>query len=77
MEDGNIAVLVEAKAEYTNQIVNVLKQNMYQGIKNIYLEAKSECELNKDHDNTIKMFQVEEPIIKELTNTNEQETVQL
>lgn len=26
---------------------------------------------------TIKMFQVEKPIIKELTNTNEQETVQL
>ena len=57
MEDGNIAVLVEAKTEYTNQLVNVLKQNMYQGVKNIYTEAKNECALNKDHDNTIKMFQ--------------------
>ena len=36
MEDGNLAVLVDAKTEYTRQLVNVLKQNMYQGIKNIF-----------------------------------------
>ena len=57
MEDGNIAVLVDAKAEYTKQLVNILKPNMYVGVKNILDQAKSECSLNKDSDNTMKYFQ--------------------
>ena len=45
MEDGNLAVLVDAKTEYTKQLVNILKQNMYMGVKNILQEAKNECSL--------------------------------
>ena len=40
MEDGNLAVIVDAKVEYTKQLVSVLKGNMYQGIKRIYTECK-------------------------------------
>jgi hypothetical protein len=57
MEDGNLAVLVDAKTEYTKQLVNILKQNMYMGVKNILQEAKNECALNKDQDSTMKYFQ--------------------
>ena len=43
MEDGNLAVIVDAKVEYTKQLVSVLKGNMYQGIKRIYTECKEDC----------------------------------
>ena len=33
MEDGNLAVLVDAKTEYTKQLVNILKPNLYDGIR--------------------------------------------
>ena len=36
MEEGNIAVLVDAKTEYTKQLVNILRPCIYQGIKSIY-----------------------------------------
>ena len=43
MEDGNLAVIVDAKSEYTKQLVSVLKGNIYQGIKKIYSECKEDC----------------------------------
>ena len=54
MEDGNLAVLVDAKTEYTKQLVNTLKQNMYQGIKNIFYEARDTCNsLDKPNETSI------------------------
>ena len=58
MEDGNLAVLVDAKTEYTKQLVNTLKQNMYQGIKNIYYEARDHCASIEKINDTMKYFQV-------------------
>ena len=40
MEEGNLAILVDAKTEYTKQLVNILKGSMYQGIKKLYKESK-------------------------------------
>jgi len=43
MEDGNLAVLVDAKTEYTKQLVNILKQHIYFMVHNLFNEAKLEC----------------------------------
>ena len=43
MDDGNLAILVDAKTEYTKQLVNILSPFIYNGIKGIYIEAKEEC----------------------------------
>ena len=36
MDEGNLAILVDAKTEYTNQLVNIISPNIFIGIKNIY-----------------------------------------
>ena len=50
MEDGNLAILVDAKTEYTNQLVNIISPNIYLGIKKIYIESKETCNNNNDDD---------------------------
>jgi len=40
MDEGNLAILVDAKTEYTNQLVNIISPNIFVGIKNIYNECK-------------------------------------
>ncbi len=40
MEEGNFAVIVDAKSEYTKQLVNTLKGGIYQGIKKIFNECR-------------------------------------
>ena len=57
MEDGNLAVLVDAKTEYTKQLVNILKPNLYDGIKEIFLESRDHCLENDDINNTLPHFQ--------------------
>ena len=57
MEENNFAVLVDAKSEYTNQLINILKQYLYTGIKDIYIDAKLHCEDNNDKYNTLQKFQ--------------------
>ena len=43
MEEGNFAVIVDAKSEYTKQLINILKGGMYQGIKKLFTECKEKC----------------------------------
>ena len=47
MEDGNLAVLVDAKTEYTKQLVNILKSNIYFIFLEIFETCKEECKVNK------------------------------
>ena len=57
MEDGNLAVLVDAKTEYTKQLVNILKPNLYDGIKEIFIESRDYCIEKDDVNNTLPHFQ--------------------
>ena len=43
MEEGNLAVLVDAKTEYTKQLINILKMNIYFAINKLFSESKNEC----------------------------------
>lgn len=56
MEEGNLAILVDAKTEYTKQLVNILKNSLYLGIKEIYIESKEKCMENEN--DTLSVFQV-------------------
>ena len=40
MDEGNIAILVDAKTEYTKQLVNIISPNIFIGIKTIYNKCK-------------------------------------
>ena len=57
MEDGNLAILVDAKTEYTKQLVNILSPFIYSGIKEIYVEAKEECFERDQMEDTLRIFQ--------------------
>ena len=57
MEDGNVAVLVDAKEEYTKQLVSILKPCIYQGVKSIYMDAKDICHQDNTPDNVLIVFQ--------------------
>ena len=61
MEDsnnnGNVAVLVDAKEEYTKQLISILKTYIYQGIKSIYQDAKDICHQDNTPDNVLMVFQ--------------------
>ena len=57
MEDGNLAILVDAKTEYTKQLVNIISPYIYAGIKSIYIEAKEECFERDEMENTLRTFQ--------------------
>jgi len=57
MEEGSITVLVDAKEEYTKQLISILKQCIYQGIKSIYLDAKDICNQDNTPDKVLMVFQ--------------------
>jgi hypothetical protein len=57
MEDGNLAILVDAKTEYTKQLVSIISPYIYTGIKAIYYEAKGECFERDEIENTLRTFQ--------------------
>ena len=57
MEEGNLAVLVDAKTEYTKQLINTIKQNLYFGIKELFLESKDLCNTKETEANTMIIFQ--------------------
>jgi hypothetical protein len=57
MDKFNIAVLVDAKQEYTHQLVQLLYPQIYVGIKSIYDAAKQFCEESNDA-NILKKFQI-------------------
>jgi hypothetical protein len=54
MENSNVTILVDAKTEYTKQLINMIKNVIYQGIKKIYNEAKLDC---LENGNTLSKFQ--------------------
>ena len=55
MEDYNLAVLVDAKTEYTNQLTNLCKSRMYSCIQQLFKVSKQECEENSS--DTFSTFQ--------------------
>jgi hypothetical protein len=57
MEDYNITVLVDAKEQYTKQLISILKTCIYQGIKSIYMDAKDICHQDNTPDNVLMIFQ--------------------
>lgn len=57
MEDYNLAVLVDAKTEYTNQLTNLCKNRMYFCIKELFSNSKKECEVLGKSDETLSLFQ--------------------
>jgi hypothetical protein len=57
MEEGSVAVLVDAKEEYTKQLISILKSCIYQGIKSIYMDAKDICNQDNTPDNILMVFQ--------------------
>ena len=60
MEDNsNVAVLADAKKEYTNYIIDVFRPGIFQGIQSLYEDSKDSC----DQDNTPK------DILKEFQNS--------
>ena len=57
MDQGNLAILVDAKFEYTKQLINILKNNIFQGIKKIYISAKEYSIEHDELDKVLKKFQ--------------------
>ena len=57
MEDGNLAILVDAKTEYTKQLVTILSPFIYNGVNRLYLEAKEDCFERDELANTLRNFQ--------------------
>ena len=57
MEEGNITVLVDAKEEYTKQLISILKLSLYQGIKSIFLDAKDICNQDNRPADVLMVFQ--------------------
>ena len=52
MDEGNLPILVDAKTEYTKQLINIISPVIYQGVKLIYNESKNRSieneEINSD-----------------------------
>ena len=59
MEDGNLAILVDAKTEYTKQLINIISPVIYQGVKLIYNEAKNKSIENEESNSCLSYFQRE------------------
>jgi hypothetical protein len=57
MEDYIVPVFVEAKMEYTNQLVNVLKSHIYEGLKSIYEESCQICQTKGNKHLRLKTYQ--------------------
>ena len=57
MEESNVAVLVDAKAEYTKQLVNIIRPYIYDGVKSIYDDSKEICDRNNTPNSTLMTFQ--------------------
>ena len=43
MNNSNVTILVDAKQEYTKQLINILKKSIYTGIKGIYKLSHDDC----------------------------------
>ena len=50
MDDYNIAVLSEAKSEYSKRLVSILVPLVLEGVKSIFSEANKLCIDNDEED---------------------------
>ena len=55
--ETNVAVLVDAKNEYTKQLVQVIYPHLLSGLLTIFAEAYSVCVTNKEEDLSMLTFQ--------------------
>lgn len=55
--DTNVAVLVDAKTEYTKQLIQIIAPHLLSGLLTIYDEAYGVCTSNKEDDLTMLTFQ--------------------
>ena len=55
--DTNVAVLVDAKTEYTKQLIQIIAPHLLSGLLTIYDEAYGVCTSNKEEDLTMLTFQ--------------------
>ena len=59
MDEGNLPILVDAKTEYTRQLINIITPVIYQGIKLIYNESKNKSIENEETNLCLSYFQNE------------------
>ena len=57
MDESNIPVLVDAKSEYTRQLIDILSGSLYSKIKQIYLESKNICIEESKNEEILMVFQ--------------------
>lgn len=55
--DSSVAVLVDAKREYTNQLIQTIRPHLLSGVLHVYDEAHAVCQENKEPDLTMLTFQ--------------------
>ena len=57
MEDAKLAILTDAKNEYSHQLVNVLKSSIHSGLKFLYDEGKKKCIQENRFNEVLSEFQ--------------------
>jgi hypothetical protein len=57
MEEAKLAILTDAKQEYSSQLINILKTSIYNGIKHLYDESKKKCMAENRFDEVLVDFQ--------------------
>jgi hypothetical protein len=57
MDDVKLAILTDAKNEYSLQLVNILKKSIFNGIKFLYDESKKKCVTENRLDEVLVDFQ--------------------
>ncbi len=57
MEESKLAILTDAKNEYTIQLVNILKSSICNGIRYLYDEAKKKCVTENRFNEVLSEFQ--------------------
>ena len=57
MDEGNLPILVDAKTEYTKQLINIISPVIYQGIKLIYNESKNKSIEDEEINSCLSYFQ--------------------
>ena len=62
--EKNISLLVDAKKEYTQELISILTPHIYDGIESIYNDSKT----NSQHQYKLKVFQL---LLKEIPKWNQ------
>ena len=57
MSDSSVPALVNAKEEYSRQLINIFRSPLYQGIKSIYSDAKDIASNENRPNDTLMIFQ--------------------